>query len=118
MDSILSFRQNLDTLERARFDEANFVVSAIQGFVGVTDFTLSGNPVTLSIISRLGSARAGTRFNMRGVDDDGNVANFVETETIFKTKDSCFSFVQVRGSVPCTSDHVADCSNILTRSSP
>jgi hypothetical protein len=42
------------------------------------DFTLSGNPVTLEIISRLGSARAGTRFNARGIDDDGNVANFVE----------------------------------------
>lgn len=33
---------------------------------------------TLSLISRLGWKRAGTRFNTRGVDDDGHCANFVE----------------------------------------
>lgn len=33
---------------------------------------------SLSLISRLGWKRAGTRFNTRGVDDDGNTANFVE----------------------------------------
>lgn len=32
----------------------------------------------LSLISRLGWKRAGTRFNVRGIDDDGSVANFVE----------------------------------------
>jgi hypothetical protein len=40
----------------------------------------NGAPViaTLSLISRLGWKRAGTRFNTRGIDDDGNTANFVE----------------------------------------
>jgi len=40
----------------------------------------NGAPIiaTLSLISRLGAKRAGTRFNTRGVDDDGNTANFVE----------------------------------------
>lgn len=37
---------------------------------------------TLSLISRLGSKRAGTRFNTRGVDDDGNCANFVEVRLL------------------------------------
>ena len=35
------------------------------------------------VISRLSSERAGTRFNVRGVNDDGHVANFVETEQVF-----------------------------------
>lgn len=78
MDSLLSFRSNLEPSEKKEFDNAAFIVTIIQGFVGVSDFTLSGNPVTLSLVSRLGSARAGTRFNARGIDDDGNVANFVE----------------------------------------
>lgn len=41
---------------------------------------INGSPTvaTLSLISRLGWKRAGTRFNTRGVDDDGNTANFVE----------------------------------------
>lgn len=73
---------------------------------------------TLSLISRLGWKRAGTRFNTRGVDDDGNTANFVEvspsldiitgcsqkyllqTETVFSTDQHSVSYVQVRGSVP------------------
>jgi len=37
---------------------------------------------TLSLISRLGWKRAGTRFNTRGVDDDGNTANFVEVRPL------------------------------------
>lgn len=39
-----------------------------------------GAPViaTLSLISRVSWKRAGTRFNTRGIDDDGNTANFVE----------------------------------------
>lgn len=98
----------------------------MQGFVGVYTLALpapptSGTPTiaTLALISRLGWKRSGTRFNTRGVDDDGNVANFVEvcnsteharckmakslmqTETVFSTDQHCFSYVQVRGSVPC-----------------
>lgn len=34
------------------------------------------------IFSRLSSERAGTRFNVRGTNDDGQVANFVETEQV------------------------------------
>ena len=35
----------------------------------------------------------GTRFNARGFDDDGNVANFVETEQILCHKSFIFAFV-------------------------
>lgn len=34
------------------------------------------------MINRLSCERAGTRYNVRGVDDDGNVANFVESEQV------------------------------------
>ena len=43
---------------------------------------------------------AGTRFNARGLDDEGNVANFVESEQIMCYKNYIYSFIQVRGSVP------------------
>uniref|UniRef100_A0A8C8ZF92 Synaptojanin-1 n=1 Tax=Prolemur simus TaxID=1328070 RepID=A0A8C8ZF92_PROSS len=36
------------------------------------------------LISRLSCERAGTRFNVRGTNDDGHVANFVETEQVYK----------------------------------
>ena len=38
------------------------------------------------IISRLSSERAGTRFNVRGTNDDGQVANFVETEQVSRQR--------------------------------
>lgn len=65
--------------------------------------------VTVSLISRLDWKRARTRFITRGVDDDGHVANFVETETITSVSPLSSnstaqlvigSFIQIRGSVP------------------
>ncbi|KAI0089103.1 inositol polyphosphate phosphatase [Irpex rosettiformis] len=105
--SLLDFRERLDPQEREDLDACQFIVLVIQGYVGVFQLPLpapptNGSPIvaTISLISRLGWKRAGTRFNTRGVDDDGNCANFVETETIFSTEMNCFSFAQVRGSVP------------------
>ncbi|KAH9835944.1 SAC1-recessive suppressor of secretory defect [Teratosphaeria destructans] len=59
----------------------------------------------LTLISRRSISRAGLRYLRRGVDDDGNVANYVETEQILSpqswdTSAKTFSLVQVRGSIP------------------
>ena len=40
------------------------------------------------------------RFNVRGLNDEGNVANFVESEQILSIDGAIASFVQVRGLVP------------------
>ena len=40
------------------------------------------------------------RFEVRGVDDDGHVANYVETEQLVTMDSACTSFLQIRGSVP------------------
>ncbi|KAH8830391.1 SacI homology domain-containing protein [Flagelloscypha sp. PMI_526] len=105
--SLLDFRARLEPREREEFDECHFLILAIQGYVGVFTMSLPAPPTdgapivaTLSLISRLGWKRAGTRFNTRGVDDDGNTANFVETETVFSTDQHSTSFIQIRGSVP------------------
>ena len=62
-------------------------------------------PVDLVLISRRSRDRAGLRFQRRGIDEDGNVANFVETEMIIRVKVegkwSIFSFVEIRGSSKC-----------------
>ena len=64
-------------------------ILAVQGYFGVFTMALPTPPTngapaiaTLSLISRLGWRRAGTRFNTRGVDDDGNTANFVEVSIL------------------------------------
>jgi len=65
-------------------------------------------PVDLVLISRRSRDRAGLRFQRRGIDEEGNVANFVETEMIIRVKVegkwSIFSFVQIRGSSEFSSD--------------
>lgn len=102
VQSLLDFRDRLNASERQDLDQCNFLVRAfcshstfltghqheilaIQGYVGVFTVpapapSVQGLPsvVTVGLISRLSWKRAGTRFNTRGVDDDGNVANFVE----------------------------------------
>ena len=75
-------------------------VPMIQGFVGsVTERNLP-ETVTIVLISRRSCLMAGTRFNARGINDNGDVGNFVETEQITLTARVLFAHVQVRGSVP------------------
>ncbi|KAJ9103285.1 hypothetical protein QFC21_002708 [Naganishia friedmannii] len=61
-------------------------------------------PVDIAVISRRSKDRAGLRFQRRGIDEEGNVANFVETEMMVRVKVegkwSIFSFTQLRGSIP------------------
>lgn len=40
------------------------------------------------------------RYKRRGINDDGNVANYVETEQILSFGEHQMSFFQIRGSVP------------------
>ncbi|EEH50568.2 uncharacterized protein PADG_06647 [Paracoccidioides brasiliensis Pb18] len=59
----------------------------------------------LTLISRRSVKRPGLRYLRRGVDDEGNVANFVETEQILSRPswnpwDKVYSLLQVRGSIP------------------
>jgi len=52
------------------------------------------------LISRRSTKRAGTRLFCRGIDNQGNVSNFVETEQIVEYNGEKVSFVQIRGSIP------------------
>lgn len=68
-------------------------------------------PLRIALISRRSTARPGLRFQRRGVDVTGNVANFVETEFVVGATTNATasskggqkfvaSFVQTRGSIP------------------
>lgn len=58
------------------------------------------NLLNLYLISRRSIYHAGTRYLTRGIDDDGHVANFVETEQIVRYGNHLMSFIQIRGSAP------------------
>ncbi|KAI2629839.1 SacI homology domain-containing protein [Hypoxylon sp. NC1633] len=107
---LVQFRSRLLAHEREALDASRILTSAIRGFCLTMTIPQSsaplrdgksGLPSFLTVISRLSCKRAGTRFNSRGIDDDGHVANFVETETIYWSPSGVlFSYAQVRGSVP------------------
>ncbi|ORY42844.1 DNase I-like protein [Rhizoclosmatium globosum] len=100
---VLAMRKNeLSQQLRTALDNSNMLILAIQGFIGIQPLpsSSSSSPVKLGILSRLSCRNAGTRFNARGIDDDGACSNFVETEVVVETKGYLASFVMVRGSVP------------------
>lgn len=82
-----------------------YILPIIHGFVSINQLE-PGSHWTL--ISRRSIKRAGTRFNRRGIDEDGNVANFVETEQILESNQDLTSFVQIRGSIPVKWSQEAD----------
>jgi hypothetical protein len=55
-----------------------------------------GNEIEIMIISRRRHAMAGARFISRGIDDNSNVANFVESELIITYEQNLYSFLQIR----------------------
>ncbi|OBZ69155.1 Proteasome subunit beta type-5 [Grifola frondosa] len=91
-----------------------YVLPIMQGFYQIASFSIPREPVVSEegdfafvdyiLISRRSRDRAGLRYQRRGIDDDANVANFVETESIVRVEreglSNVFSHVQIRGSIP------------------
>lgn len=97
---------------------SEYILPVICGFVSLRQTTIGGRPLTFGLITRRSRWRAGTRYFRRGIDDEGNVANFNETEQIVCAPVSdfvdvqVFSYVQTRGSIPA---HWAEVNNLRYR---
>lgn len=82
-----------------------FIVPMIYGYAKIVHTTTNNKPISFGIITRRSRLRAGTRYFRRGIDAEGNVANFNETEQLLilhnakDEYDTC-SYLQTRGSVP------------------
>lgn len=100
MDEIITYRDRLDVATKELLDQQGFLTTVIRGFAETIFSYINRLKVGLSIISRQSWKRAGTRFNARGIDDEGHVANFVETEMIMYSSQYCYAFTQIRGSIP------------------
>lgn len=103
----------LDTAFGRLKGHARWCVPIVHGFIDQAKITVLGRPIYLTIIARRSRHFAGARFLKRGANQDGYVANDVETEQIvtdasttsFRRADgrlnkSFSSFVQHRGSIP------------------
>ncbi|XP_058145601.1 LOW QUALITY PROTEIN: synaptojanin-2 [Dasypus novemcinctus] len=87
-------------LQRHQVDCSNWLLKVICGAVAIRTVYASHKQAKACLISRISCECAGARFHTRGVNDDGHVSNFVETEQTIYTEDGVSSFVQIRGSVP------------------
>lgn len=98
-----------------------YVMPLIYGYVNIVHTTICNQLVTFGLITRRSRWRAGTRYFRRGTDNEGNVANFNETEQILciptpSTESdldvSIYSYVQTRGSIPV---HWAEINHLTYR---
>uniref|UniRef100_A0A8C9P2S5 Synaptojanin-2 n=1 Tax=Spermophilus dauricus TaxID=99837 RepID=A0A8C9P2S5_SPEDA len=78
----------------------DWLLKVICGVVAIRTVYASHKQAKACLISRISCERAGARFHTRGVNDNGHVSNFVETEQTIYMDDGVSSFVQIRGSVP------------------
>ncbi|CAE8668728.1 unnamed protein product, partial [Polarella glacialis] len=105
-------RQIVEPLLRQSVSERYFT-PVMQGFVQLRDLPSAspgarGSALRLLLVARRSSWHAGTRYNARGLNDEGEAANWVETEMLAKVPSSMtgepqatwLSFTQVRGSAP------------------
>ena len=77
-----------------------FIVPIICGYIGMFNYTIKEKQIQYILITRRSQNYAGTRYNTRGIDDNGNVANFCESEHLLITGNYLYSFCQLRGSAP------------------
>lgn len=104
-----------------------YILPVMFGMLEIATTQINSTPLTLVLITRRSRHRAGTRYFSRGVDEEGHVANYNETEQIVLLNDSTsglggfaggggmqngkvggsggkevqiMSYVQTRGSVP------------------
>ncbi|XP_027702434.1 synaptojanin-2 isoform X2 [Vombatus ursinus] len=61
---------------------SDWLLKVICGVVAIRTVYASHKQAKACLISRISCERAGARFHIRGVNDDGHVSNFVETEQV------------------------------------
>ncbi|EPS38751.1 hypothetical protein H072_7471 [Dactylellina haptotyla CBS 200.50] len=94
-----------------------YILPIMFGMMSITATAIKSTPLSFILITRRSRFRAGTRYFSRGIDENGNVSNFNETEQIVitgsvgagydkntvsqeKQQVQIMSYVQTRGSVP------------------
>lgn len=83
----------------------NLLFNTIYNFVlviAINNCTLNGKDFVWTLVSRRSRYRHGPRLLKRGIDQMGNVANFVETEMIVEFNNTRSSYVQVYNTILIT----------------
>ncbi|KAK4545464.1 hypothetical protein LTR36_002814 [Oleoguttula mirabilis] len=68
-----------------------YILPVMFGMMNITNTSVKGNGLTFVLITRRSRHRAGTRYLSRGLDEQGHVSNFNETEQSIVLNDSASS---------------------------
>ncbi|KAG2226042.1 hypothetical protein INT45_002508 [Circinella minor] len=89
---------------------SDFILPVMQGYVAIENVRVNDKKFVLGLVTRRSRFRPGTRFFSRGIDAEGHVSNYVETEqlVLYDGPDGTtpiigkkqLSYVQTRGSIP------------------
>jgi SacI homology domain len=91
--------------DRTAYQNISSTLGSVKHVTSHSTSTDETRSFLLTLISRRSVKRAGLRYLRRGVDDDGDTANGVETEQILSSTDwsltsKIYSYLQIRGSIP------------------
>ena len=78
--------------------EYSFIIPIICGYIGMFNYEINNKQYQIILITMRSQKFVGTRNNTRGINNDGNVANYCESEHILIAGDTLCSFSQLRGS--------------------
>ncbi|KAI9283299.1 SacI homology domain-containing protein [Sporodiniella umbellata] len=87
-------------LSNAEMNLSEYILPVMQGFVEINQSKINGKEFSWGLITRRSRHRPGTRYFSRGIDENGHVSNFVETEQFVTYEGAQLAFVQTRGSIP------------------
>ncbi|KAL4563729.1 hypothetical protein LXL04_027774 [Taraxacum kok-saghyz] len=105
-DTMFVWNEFLTRGVRNSLQNTMWTVALVYGFFKQEKLSISGRDFWLTLISRRSRHYAGTRYLKRGVNEEGRVANDVETEQILSedvpegSRMKISSVVQNRGSIP------------------
>lgn len=97
ISEIIQLRSRIAIQERSFFDGGKFLIFLSRGFCK-TIMDESSSSITL--LSRISSEGMENLMEFKGIDQNGKVSNFIETEIIVQTKKYLFSYVLTGGDIP------------------
>lgn len=68
-----------------------YILPVMYGMMSITNTSIKGNSLTYILMTRRSRHRTGTRYFSRGIDEEGHVSNFNETEQSIILNDSASS---------------------------
>ncbi|CCH63170.1 hypothetical protein TBLA_0J01760 [Henningerozyma blattae CBS 6284] len=97
---IIQWRNRMNDIEKVTFDLGGFLIFIMRGFCKTTLIETPTSVSSITLISRISIENKPNIFDLKGINDDGKISNFIETEIIVTTERFIFSYTQISCNIP------------------